>query len=81
MTHVIKRYPNRKLYSAEKSHYVTLSEIFDMMANGQEVKVIDNASGDDITLKTLKAGLYQLDISMDQVKGMIRNVGKTNATY
>lgn len=81
MTHLIKKYPNRKLYSVEKSHYVTLPEIFNMMANGQEVKVIDNTNGDDITLKTLKAGLYQLDMSMDQVKGMIVNMGKTNATY
>lgn len=81
MTHVVKRYPNRKMYSVEKSHYVTLGDIFDMVNSGEDVKVLDNATGEDITLKTLKSGLYQLEMSMDQVKGMIVNMGKTNATY
>jgi polyhydroxyalkanoate synthesis repressor PhaR len=78
MTHIVKRYPNRKMYSVEKSHYVTLSEIFNMVNSGEDVKVLDNATGEDITLRTLKSGLYQLDMSMDQVKGMIRNIGKIN---
>jgi polyhydroxyalkanoate synthesis repressor PhaR len=78
MTHVVKRYPNRKMYSVEKSHYVTLGDIFDMVNSGEDVKVLDNATGEDITLKTLKSGLYQLNINMDQVKGMIRNIGKIN---
>jgi len=77
MTHLIKRYPNRKLYSVEKSHYVTISQILDMVSSGENVQVV-NTLGTDITLKTLKSGLYQLDIGIDQVKLMISNLGRVN---
>jgi polyhydroxyalkanoate synthesis regulator protein len=78
MTHLIKRYPNRKLYSVEKSHYVTMSQILDMVSSGENIQVINTLDNTDITLKTLKSGLYQLDIGMDQVKLMISNLGRVN---
>jgi polyhydroxyalkanoate synthesis repressor PhaR len=71
MTHIIKRYPNRKLYSTELSHYVTLGQLFDMINAGEDVKVVDTKTGEDLTLKVLKTGLVQLDIGMEQLKKMI----------
>ena len=50
---VIKRYANRKLYDTERSCYVTLEEIAHMIKEGDEVRVIDNKSKDDLTAVTL----------------------------
>ncbi len=52
-TKVIKRYANRKLYDTERSCYVTLDEISQMIKEGDDVKVIDNKSRDDLTAVTL----------------------------
>lgn len=52
-TKVIKRYANRKLYDTERSCYVTLEEISQMVKDGEEVRVVDNKSKDDLTAVTL----------------------------
>jgi polyhydroxyalkanoate synthesis repressor PhaR len=52
-TKVIKRYANRKLYDTERSCYVTLEEIAIMVKDGDEVRVIDNKTKDDLTAVTL----------------------------
>ena len=52
-TKVIKRYANRKLYDTERSCYVTLEEISQMIKEGDDVKVIDNKTRDDLTAVTL----------------------------
>lgn len=52
-TKVIKRYANRKLYDTERSCYVTLEEISLMIKAGDEVRVIDNKTKDDLTAVTL----------------------------
>lgn len=46
---VIKRYRNRKLYDTDASRYVTLSDINKMIKRGEDVKVVDNDTGEDIT--------------------------------
>ena len=50
---IIKRYPNRKLYDTEAKRYITLEEIAALIREGQEVSVIDHASGEDLTALTL----------------------------
>ena len=50
---VIKRYANRKLYDTERSCYVTLEEISQMIKDGDDVKVVDNKTKDDLTAVTL----------------------------
>lgn len=52
-TKVIKRYANRKLYDTERSCYVTLDEISQMIKEGDDVKVVDNKTKDDLTAVTL----------------------------
>jgi polyhydroxyalkanoate synthesis repressor PhaR len=49
MTVLIKRYANRKLYNTETSRYITLKGISQLLEEGEEVRVIDNESGEDIT--------------------------------
>lgn len=52
-TKVIKRYANRKLYDTERSCYVTLDEIANMIKEGEDVRVVDNKTKDDLTAITL----------------------------
>lgn len=53
MVRLIKRYESRKLYDTEESRYVSLEEIAEFVRRGQEVRIVDNASGDDVTGQTL----------------------------
>jgi polyhydroxyalkanoate synthesis repressor PhaR len=50
---LIKRYGSRKLYDTEESRYVSLEEIGGWVRRGQQVKVVDNTSGDEVTAQTL----------------------------
>ena len=52
-TRVIKKYPNRRLYDTEESHYITLADIRDLVINRIGFTVIDKKSGDDITRSIL----------------------------
>ena len=49
MTVLIKRYANRKLYNTAISRYITLKGIAELLEQGEEVRVIDNETGEDIT--------------------------------
>lgn len=53
MIRLIKRYESRKLYDTEESRYVSLEEIAGWVRQGQEVRVLDNATGSDVTSQTL----------------------------
>lgn len=53
MIRLIKRYESRKLYDTEESRYVSLEEIASWIRQGQEVKVVDNATSNDVTSQTL----------------------------
>jgi len=53
----IKRYGNRKLYDPASGRYVTLSELAALVAGGQELEVLDQKTGDDLTNLTLAQAL------------------------
>lgn len=46
---LIKKYENRRLYDATNSRYVNLEEVASLVQRGYDVRVIDVASGEDIT--------------------------------
>jgi polyhydroxyalkanoate synthesis repressor PhaR len=50
---LIKRYGSRKLYDTEESRYVSLEEIGEWIRRGQQIRVIDNKTSDDVTAQTL----------------------------
>ncbi len=56
---LIKRYSNRKLYDTERSCYVTLDEIAEMVRSGEEVRIVDNKSGEDLTTVTLAQIVFE----------------------
>jgi polyhydroxyalkanoate synthesis repressor PhaR len=58
---LIKRYANRKLYNTETSRYITLKGIGELLEDGNEVRVIDNETGEDITSVTLSQVLVDTE--------------------
>lgn len=76
---IIKRYQNRKLYDTHESSYVTLDEIAKMIKNGEDLRVIDNKTKNDITASTLTQLLYESEKkaktqpSVDLLKEIIRH--------
>lgn len=56
---IIKRYANRKLYDTQHSRYVTLDQISEMIRNGDDVKIIDNKSKEDLTSVTLAQIIFE----------------------
>ena len=58
---IVKRYANRKLYDTERSCYVTLDDIAVMIRSGEEVTVVDNKSGEDLTSVTLAQIIFETE--------------------
>ncbi|NNF57688.1 MAG: hypothetical protein HKN04_05550 [Rhodothermaceae bacterium] len=53
MPRLIKRYGSRKLYDTRDSRYVSLDELAGWVREGQQLQVVDNRSGDDVTAAIL----------------------------
>lgn len=53
MPRLIKRYGSRKLYDTQESRYVSLDELADWVRTGQQIQVVDNKTGDDVTAPIL----------------------------
>ena len=47
--HQIKKYANRKMYDVTTKSYVTLEDIAKLVEEGEEIQIIDNSSGEEIT--------------------------------
>lgn len=59
MSKIIKRYSNRKLYDTERSTYITLEEIRDMVRDGEDIRIIDNSTKEDLTNVTLAQIIFE----------------------
>jgi polyhydroxyalkanoate synthesis repressor PhaR len=46
---LLKKYSNRRLYDTEKSAYVTLDHVMQVIRQGRRVAVVDATSGEDVT--------------------------------
>ena len=88
---VIKRYVNRKLYDTVESRYVTLDEIAHMVKTGDEVRILDDRTGRDLTSVSLVQIIFEeekrvsrMDLQLlgDLIRGgrqACRDVGTTPA--
>lgn len=50
---LVKKYGNRRLYDTAKSRYITLEDLADIIRGGEDVRVVDARTGDDLTNVTL----------------------------
>lgn len=55
---IIRRYRNRKLYDASESRYVNLSDLFELVREGNAIKVVNDAD-EDITVTTLLSAVLE----------------------
>ena len=46
---VLKKYANRRLYDTQKSTYITLGEVADLIRQGKTIKAIDAKTKEDVT--------------------------------
>src|SRR3954454_17877545 len=79
---IIKGYSNRKLYDTKGSSYVTLLQIAEMIREGEDVQIIDNATKEDKTDVTLALIISEelrtkpRGIPLSTLKALIRNKGE-----
>ncbi|MDD9900154.1 MAG: polyhydroxyalkanoate synthesis repressor PhaR [Alphaproteobacteria bacterium] len=60
---IIKKYPNRRLYDTERSSYIKLAEVHELIREGVEFQVVDADSCEDIPRSIL------LQIIIEQENG------------
>jgi len=80
MTVLIKRYANRKLYNTQTSRYITLKGIAELIDGDEDVRVIDNESGEDITSVALSQILVDSEregrrVSRPLLSGLLQRGG------
>jgi len=46
---MLKPYANRRLYDTEKSVFVSLSQVADLVKEGREIEIKDDKTGEDVT--------------------------------
>jgi polyhydroxyalkanoate synthesis repressor PhaR len=77
----IKKYPNRRLYDTEKSAYITLAEVKQMVIDHEEFRVVDTKTNDDLTREILLQIILEEEssdapiFSSDLLTQMIRSYG------
>ncbi len=80
----IKKYANRKLYHTNRKQYITLDGIAALIQAGEQVCVLDNETGEDITAPILTQVVLQTRSGGDRLPahvltGLIRAGGDTIA--
>ena len=56
---LIKRYSNRKLYDTVAKQYITLEGIAELIRQGQNIQVMEHATGEDLTAVTLTQIIFE----------------------
>jgi polyhydroxyalkanoate synthesis repressor PhaR len=80
-TRIVKRYANRKLYDTQRSRYVTLEQIADMNRSGEDVKIVDNNSKEDLTAITLTQIIFEEEKKQSFLPlSALRNIIQSGAT-
>jgi polyhydroxyalkanoate synthesis repressor PhaR len=65
---IIKKYSNRRLYDSKTSRTITLDDIAKFISNKEEIQVVDNKTGKDITNITLAQVILELEKSKKSEK-------------
>ena len=65
---IIKRHRNRRLYDTEESRIINQTDLARIVRSGIEIQVVDNATGEDITLIVLGRVMLSEASSWDEIK-------------
>src|SRR5262249_23634316 len=81
-TRVVKRYANRKLYDTQRSRYVTLEQIGEMIRAGEDVQIVDNNSKEDLTSVTLTQIIFEEQkqksmLPLSALRNIIQSTGQS----
>ena len=60
---LLKKYGNRRLYDCSRSAYVTLADVEKMLQDGNDIRVVDSKTGDDLTRSVLIQIILERDDS------------------
>ncbi|MFN7039250.1 MAG: polyhydroxyalkanoate synthesis repressor PhaR [Alphaproteobacteria bacterium] len=63
---IIKKYANRRLYNTETSDYITLNNLYDLVKNNIDFKVIDAKTEEDLTRQTLIQIIFEREGSVSE---------------
>jgi polyhydroxyalkanoate synthesis repressor PhaR len=85
-TRVVKRYANRKLYDTQRSRYVTLDQIAEMIRGGEDVKIVDNNSKEDLTAITLAQIIFEEEkkasfLPLSALRNIIQTSGQSIQSF
>lgn len=81
MPRIIKKYANRRLYDTEASRHVTLDGLRRLVVEGEDIEVIDDTNGEDITRTILLQVISEQEqggrpiLSAEMLKQIIRFYG------
>jgi len=64
--HLIKKYANRKLYDTKDKRYLTMDRLSELIKSGEEVSIVDNETGDDLTSSIVSQLLAREDSDADK---------------
>lgn len=84
---LIKKYPNRRLYNTEISSYTSLNDLFIMIKDGIEFKVIDSKTNEDITHNMLTQIIFDQEargyklLPLEFLKQIIRCYSAEKANF
>ena len=81
----IRKYPNRRYYDATRSRHLSLEQIHKLIHEGNDIRVVDAKSGEDITIKVLtqilleyepvKLGLFSSELLIRTIRVKDRLLG------
>ncbi len=73
---IIKKYANRKLYDTSDKKYVAMNTLAELIKSGEEVTVIDNRNGQDITSVVVSQLLARekIECDRDDIPGVLIQV-------
>jgi len=85
--HRIKKYVNRKMYDTKDKKYVSLEQVARLIKSGEEVSIIDNKTGEDLTAAIVSRLIGQDKKEKDRVVSprimmqLLRKGGDTLTDY
>lgn len=83
---IVKRYPNRKLYNTSAKQYITLEGVANLIREGEELQILDHATGEDLTALTLTQIIFEQEkreggfLPRSVLTGLVQSGGQTLST-